>query len=346
VLVVDGQEHAGQRIAEMLNDDQLVFAHAGTLAEAREQIGKGRVDLALIDPDLPDGCGLELARELGRARRCSQTILLTDNANVEQTVAAMRLGVSDLVTKPLDACELTERVKMAIHRQASDLDDRRKVRKLQKMCKQLDAARQEVSEQVDVLCNDLVTAYQELAMQMQQVVQTSEYTGIVRDELDLECLLRRTLEFIAQKAGPTNAALFLPATADEYTLGGYVNYDCSSDSADILLQHLADVIAPRVADRDAPVHLTDNETISQWLDGDAAYLADSHIIGIAASHEGEVLAVLVLFRDGTQPFDTDLVETLSGIAPMLGEYLARIIRVHHRHIPDSDFEDEDGELMF
>jgi len=346
VLVVDAQPDAGRRIADMLDNDQLIIAQAATLAEARQRIGNDRVDLALIDPDLPDGSGLDLARDLARPGQCTQTILLTDHADLEQAVAAMRLGVSDLVAKPLNAGELAERVKMAIHRQASTLDERRKLRKLQKLCKRLDAARKEVSEQVDILCNDLVTAYQELAMQMQQAVQTSEYAGIVRDELDLECLLRRTLEFIAQKAGPTNAALFLPATADEYTLGGYVNYDCSSDSADILLQHLADVIAPRIAERDAPVHLTDNGTISDWLEGDGAYLADSHIVGFAARSDDEVLAVIVLFRDHSQPFDTDLVETLNSIAPMLGEYLARIIRVHHRHLPEGFEEEEDGELMF
>lgn len=343
VLLVDSQPVTRQTLTQALEDDQFVLVEAGSLAEARQRLTEARVDVALINPQLPDGSGMELVGELTRSRQCMQTILISEHADVEQAVAAMRLGVCDLITQPFDVKELVDRIKSAVYRQAAELDDRRKVRKLRRLCKQLDEARREVADQVDTLCNDLVAAYQELAMQMQQVVQTSEFSAMARDELDLESLLRKILEFVAQKAGPTNAALFLPATEDEYTLGGYINYDCSADSADLLLQHLADAIAPRIAERDAPVHLTDNATISQWLDGDAAYLASSHLLGVAAGHDGEVLAVLVLFRDAACPFDNDLIDTLSAVAPMLGEYLARIIRVHHRHLADNEYDD--GEML-
>src|SRR5690606_37867773 len=135
--------------------------------------------------------------------------------------------------------ELNQRVDAAIDRHRRDAQREQRTKRLRRLCRKLNEAREEVTQQVDVLCNDLVTAYQELANQMQQVVQTSEYAGLIRDELDLEGLLRKTLEFLVHKAGACNAAIFLPATADEYSLGGYVNYDCTSDSADILLQHLA-----------------------------------------------------------------------------------------------------------
>src|SRR5690606_39228493 len=156
----------------------------------------------------------------------------------------------------------------------------------------------EVSEQVDILCHDLVTAYQDLAVQMQQVVHTSEYAMVIRDELDLEKLLRRTLEYIIEKAGASNAAIFLPSSMDEYSLGGYVNYDCTPESADMLLQHLGDVFAPKVARQNELVHITDNIALCGWLGDDAMWLEDRHVLAFGCRQDDEALAVIAVFRDG------------------------------------------------
>jgi hypothetical protein len=169
---------------------------------------------------------------------------------------------------------------------------------------------------------------------MQQVSQTGEYSALVKGELDIESLLRKTLEFLLQKGGAMNAAIFLPATADEYSLGGYVNYDCTVESADVLLQHLADIVAPKLTDLTEPLVITDNQTLTKWIGDDAAYLADSHVVGLSARRDSEALAVLILFRDGSTPFDAAFLETCAAITPLLAQYLAKIIRIHHRHVLD------------
>ena len=74
---------------------------------------------------------------------------------------------------------------------------------------------------------------------MTMVTLASEFNSLIRQELDLESLLRVSVEFILGKSGPTNAAVFLPAASGDYSLGAYVNYDCPKDSAEVLMDQLA-----------------------------------------------------------------------------------------------------------
>jgi len=315
------------------------FTYARSLTEARAHLTEKSVDLAVINPVLPDGNGLDLADELNKSRRITSTILIGDEPNVESAMKAIRVGASDYLVKPLDPKDADERVRKVLTRQRKSRNQAQRVRRLRRLCKKLNQARVDVSKQVDVLCNDLVTAYQELAGQMQQVVQASEFGAVIRDELDLEHLLRKTLEHLVEKAGATNAAVFLPSSMDEYTLGGYVNYDCTPDSSDMLLQHLADVVAPKVAGRDDLVHITDNQSLAHMLGGDAVYLVDSHMLAFACRSENESLAVVALFRDGSDPFDQSVLDTAEAVGPLLGEALARVIRIHHRGLDDDAYED-------
>jgi hypothetical protein len=282
---------------------------------------------------------MDLADELNKSRRNVATILVGNEPSVESAMKAIRVGASDYLVNPLNLEDANQRVRKVLAKQGKSRDQASRVRRLRRLCKKLNQARADVSKQVDILCNDLVTAYQELAGQMQQVVQATEFGAVIRDELDLEQLLRKTLEHLVEKAGPTNAAVFLPSSMDEYTLGGYVNYDCTPESADMLLQHLADVMAPKVAQRDDLLHITDNKSLSHLLAGDAAYLVDSHMIAFACRSENESLAVVALFRDSSDPFDQAVLDTAEAVGPLLGDSLARVIRIHHRGIDDDAFEE-------
>ena len=341
VLVVDPDPGFTDVIQRVAQDGQpMQVAQATCIADAQKYLDAHRVDVAVIEPTLPDGSGLDLAEQLSASKKITQTIVSTTTPDVDAAIAAMRAGVSDFIVKPIDLHEISNRIHAAFERQTRDKQRAGRVRRLRRLCKKLNQARVDVSQQVDILCNDLVTAYQELAVQMQQSQTGVGYAELIDSELDLEPLLRKTLEHLMEQAGPTNAAIFLPANLDEYSLGGYVNYDCTAESADMLLEHLADVLAPRVSEASELVHVTDNHTLTDWLGDDAAYLADSHLLAFACRSDGETLAVITLFRDQNEPFDLNLLERCDALAPLLGDALARVIKVHHRHLPDMDDENE------
>lgn len=336
VLVVDREPAIHLLIQKCLDASDAVLTQVHSLEEARGELEKSPADLVLIEPQLPDGSGMELAQDLRRQRPSTHTIVITGQPNLECAIEAIRVGAADYMVKPLNMTALNLRVREVMTRQRADRGTRQRLRRLQRLCLKLNRARQEVTEQVDILCNDLVVAYQELATQMNQVMQAGELNAVVGQELDLEQLLRKVLEYLLDKAGPTNAAIFLPTGTQDFTLGGYINFDCSAGTTDLVLQHLADTLAPRIAQNPALVQLTENQALRDLIGDDWAYLADAHVLGIACRNKGEPLAVLVLFRDASQPFAPTVAEVLRQAAPVLGERLAKLIRIHHRHLPGLD----------
>jgi DNA-binding response OmpR family regulator len=336
VLVVDGDMDVTDELTARLDSSSTMLLHADTLVEANMLLRIHQTDLAVIATHLADGSGLELADRLHRQWPDTQILVTTRRPTVARMLEAVRAGASDIMIKPLQCDEMFDRVQQATDRYRANRANKRRVRRLKRACRKLNDARIEVSEQVNVLCGDLVSAYQDLASQMQQVASTSEFATLIRQELDLEQLLHTTLEYVLQKAGPTNAAIFLPTNTDEYTLGGYINYDCSSGAADVLMQGLADRLVPKVADREDVLYIADDNTMARWVGEDAEFLEQAHLMAISCRHQDETLAVLAMFRNRAQPFDDKFVETCTLIAPILGESLGRLFRIYHRHLPPND----------
>ena len=315
---------------------------APTIKAARQQVkDAGKIDLAII-PMAGDGSGLDFASDLKANDSATALVMLATTPDFALAQQAMQAGAADIIITPSEADEawsqrVAERLTAVLNRQWAERVRSERVRKLKRLCRKLNDARLEVTEQVDVLCNDLVTAYQELAMQVQSVTHSTGYREAIGNELDLEAVLRKTLEYIIQQAGPCNAAVFLPSSADEFSLGGYVNYDCTKESADMLLQHLADVRAPAVASKgEEMLYVTDNRSLGELLGDDWNYLADCDLLALPVNYDGEALAVITLFRDNEQPFTELAIDAMSTIADQMGELLGRIIRVHHRAMPEFD----------
>ncbi|MCC5830536.1 MAG: response regulator [Phycisphaeraceae bacterium] len=339
VLLIDNDQETVDQVVRTLGHHPNSLLQADDPHEADQLLHHHRVDVVLLSPGKGDDAAQWLDR-LASAPGRPRVILLSDGSDMDHIVSYIRAGASDVLAKPLDPAQLKLRVDAATELTRKRAHAQRRFRRLRKMCRNLAESRKKVSRQVDTLCGDLVNAYQELAEQVQHVVQTTEYAAVIGGELDLERVLRKTLEFLLEKAGPTNAAVFLPSTLDEFSLGGYVNYDWSTGSPELLLQNLADGIAPRVATSARPMHLQGRKAIIDLLGDDGEFLANSNLLAACCRHEKEPLAVIILFRNHDEPFEEDLVETITGIAPMLGDYLARIIRIHHRSTPNPPYSKE------
>lgn len=352
VLLIDPSSAADLAVKQCKAEYGQLVVTTCKADEAHEQVkAPGKIDLAIIPQ--AGGNGLALAQALKEADRATAVILLANQPDFAFAQQAMQLDATDVIAMPTAneteegwAKLVGERITNALSRQRAARVYASRVRKLKRLCRKLNDARLEVTEQVDVLCNDLVTAYQELAVQVQNVAQFTGYRDAIGQELDLEIVLRKTLEYIVQQAGPCNAAVFLPSSADEFSLGGYVNYDCTKESADMLLQHLADVLAPAVAEKgEELMHVTDNRSLDELLGDDWNYLADCDLLALPVNHDGEALAVITLFRDSDQPFTEPAIDAMSTVADQMGELLGRIIRVHHRAMPDFDEPANDGTYL-
>jgi hypothetical protein len=54
---------------------------------------------------------------------------------------------------------------------------------------------------------------------------------------------------------------------------------------------------------------------------------------MACRHSGETLAVFMIFRDRRNPFSAALLEQVKTIGELFASQLARVIHIHHRHLP-------------
>jgi two-component system cell cycle sensor histidine kinase/response regulator CckA len=112
ILVVE-DEPGIQRAVRLVIEDWETLP-AMNLAEARARLAAPETfDVALIDKNLPDGSGLELARELRERRPEVAVILMTAYPTMESAIEAVATGVFDYMPKPFDASALQLKVSNA-----------------------------------------------------------------------------------------------------------------------------------------------------------------------------------------------------------------------------------------
>jgi two-component system, NtrC family, response regulator AtoC len=108
-LIVDDDAGFLAGLSELVKREGFAVQSASSLEQARAELAANPPDILLVDLHLPDGSGLSLLEgfEPGSA---PEVVLITGSASVETAVDALRRGVADYVTKPVDFA----RVKMAL----------------------------------------------------------------------------------------------------------------------------------------------------------------------------------------------------------------------------------------
>jgi hypothetical protein len=336
VLIVAPDQRAASRMEKrgLQAFPAATFQHAATSAAATRAIADDAPQLALIHAHAAGA--FSIAEDLAASSAgCCAAIILSEEPTLGEALRAMRAGVREVVSTRAAADELGAAMGRALAQ--TGLARRREdhIRRLGRLCHHLNRARREVTGQVSSLCSDMVNAFQEMADKVCEITTASEFGGIIRQELDVESVLRTALEYVLAKCGSTNAAVFLPSDSQDFTLGAYVNYDCPKDALDMMLEHLVGIVAPRVQDEEGITILTDEHQLADFFGDDAHWLADCTATAFSCRHKGECLAVVLLFRDRRTPFSESALETLRIISGVFGHQLARIVRVHHRHLPKS-----------
>ncbi|MBS0187316.1 MAG: hypothetical protein JSS51_04560 [Planctomycetes bacterium] len=267
-------------------------------------------------------------------RTVETVFLLCEKADVRAARRAMELRLDDLVEEKSDFVDFGGMLQRA---EAARSQAGRRERRLRGLCRKLNDSRRELSRELNRLCSEMTQSYADLAGKIDTVAIVGEFTGLIRQELELESLMRTSLEFLLAKLGSTNAALFLPSSSGDWTLGAYVNYDRARDSAEMMLDHLADTVPCRLDELGATVRLDSEAELRKALPGAAEWISDCTVIGAPARHEDETLACIVLFRDRNTPFPEHARGTIEAISRVLASQFGRVIKVHHRHLPKEEW---------
>src|SRR6185369_6230700 len=120
VLIVD--DDAGVREAlRFALDEHFTVLDAPHGRSALGIVRAERVDLVLLDILMPEVDGLEILQELKALDPDLPVIMMTAVKTVRTTVAAMKLGAADYVTKPFQEDELLASIRQALAQQARRL---------------------------------------------------------------------------------------------------------------------------------------------------------------------------------------------------------------------------------
>ncbi len=118
ILVVDDEAQIRRVIRTALTSHGYSILEARTGEEALEKIRGARIDLVLLDVNMPGMNGLETCREM-RTSSDVPIIMLTVRNSERDKVRALDAGADDYVVKPFGMEELLARIRAALRRASS-----------------------------------------------------------------------------------------------------------------------------------------------------------------------------------------------------------------------------------
>ena len=120
MLVVD-DDAAVRGALHLVLGEQYAVLDAPHGRTALGMVRAERVDLVLLDILMPEVDGLEILQELKALEPDLPVIMMTAVKTVRTTVAAMKLGASDYVTKPFQEEELLAAIRQALEQRSRRL---------------------------------------------------------------------------------------------------------------------------------------------------------------------------------------------------------------------------------
>lgn len=108
LLIVEDEENLGATLRDYFSSKGYQVSWAKTLQEAKS-LHTTHTELALLDINLPDGNGLDLARELRKLNRELTFVFLSAMNDPSLRVEGLEIGAEDYITKPFELKELTLR---------------------------------------------------------------------------------------------------------------------------------------------------------------------------------------------------------------------------------------------
>lgn len=343
VLTFGAEAHAVLPMLAAANIESVVCTQAQRVEDA---LRREKFDALLICPGDEQQTPHSTLAWVARRTDLPAAIMVHTAPSMELAGQCMRHNFTDLIDTACPPGELRRRLEAAAKRtllaRRKRAQERRQRKSVDEMRTALDRSREALVEQMGGVCEQLAGSYHDLTGHLKTVALASELETLLRQELEVESLLRTTLEFTLRKVGPTNTAIFLPGSSGDWSLGAYVNYDCPRESAEHMLEQLCNVVAPSFENRPGLHTVSTPADLCDQHDQPLPWMEDHALVIYSCVHEGECIGVIAAFRDRRSPFGEQTMTTLRLIGELFGKQLHRTIRTHHRHISKSAWGGDEG----
>jgi len=110
VLIVDNEERFRETTAAILERRGFEVKAVGSGIEAIEEIRKDKIDVVVLDLEMPGMDGIATLGEMNRLGLLVKTLILTGHGSVHTALEAVKLGAYDYLSKPCGIEELVEKI--------------------------------------------------------------------------------------------------------------------------------------------------------------------------------------------------------------------------------------------
>lgn len=138
ILVVDDEESLRDMMTQVFEEEGYRVKAVATGGEGIDALEKMPCKLGFIDLRLPDMSGIEVVKKIRIKYPDMELILITAYASVENAVQALRSGVYDYMTKPVDDIHLLSSIAMrAIEKRKLSIENRSLMGQLKRTVEEL-----------------------------------------------------------------------------------------------------------------------------------------------------------------------------------------------------------------
>jgi len=122
---VDDDENILDTAKDILEEAHYEISTASNGTRAIELLDQKVFNVVVVDFQLPDATGLELARKVRERNDYTLVILMTGHASLEMAVKAIQEAVYDYLIKPVDPAQLQRTIERALAQQKLVLENKR-----------------------------------------------------------------------------------------------------------------------------------------------------------------------------------------------------------------------------
>jgi DNA-binding response OmpR family regulator len=115
ILIVEDERTISEPLAKLLAREGFNANVAATVADALAKFAADKPDLILLDLNLPDGDGRDVAREIRRSSGVP-IIMLTARGTETDRIVGLEIGADDYVVKPFSSAEVIARIRAVLRR--------------------------------------------------------------------------------------------------------------------------------------------------------------------------------------------------------------------------------------
>jgi UDP-3-O-[3-hydroxymyristoyl] N-acetylglucosamine deacetylase len=122
VLVVDDEERIRSSLCGILSDEGFRVIATGDATRVLDLVVQEKPEVVLLDVWMPELDGIELLRRIKRENPETHVIMISGHANIQNAVAATRLGAADFIEKPFSVGGLLASLEQVLGRGQGDTD--------------------------------------------------------------------------------------------------------------------------------------------------------------------------------------------------------------------------------